>query len=489
MRSAMLLSSHRFGRRLAAAGWLALALAIGSPAFAVPVVPPAPPEESAAALTPTFYIESIEVVGLERAQPEVVVAESLLTPNSELGESQLGDAIARIRRLPFVLEASFALRKGSARGRYRLEISVVETRRFFFGEDAVVTQFSNFVAFDNLLAERRSLSPNGLAGIRFFPGRYTLVFASVSGTGLQAGLTRYNLFDRRIFLSAGIQAHRCCPVQTFSLGLDPTFSSYKNEDDLFQATLTMGMPLRGNNSLRLQISRSEAEEGERRNLLGVGVQRAGLAYRDLMQQRVELAWVFDTSDDPILPSEGLTFTTALDAQELNAHMSELFPFVFLPGPTVVPDPDVPAKLPRYEARQVRLSMSLAQHWPLSERQVVSASARLGVGIGEVENLPVLGQPVNNQARLSLVDEENLSLAESHFTLRYSLALWNATRTREWGDFRWETGVEFGYDRTRPQLDLPDNPLYRKSVMTSLVFRNGWGIFRFTFQIANYGRGF
>ncbi len=86
-------------------------------------------------------------------------------------------------------------------------------------------------------------------------------------------------------------------------------------------------------------------------------------------------------------------------------------------------------------------------------------------------------------------DESLSLLEGHFTLGYSVALWSAQKTRERGDLRLEAGLEFGYDRTDPGLGLADNPLYRKGASASVVFRNRWGVFRFTFQIADYGRAF
>lgn len=436
---------------------------------------------------PRFYLEAIEVLGLDYARPEIVVAESLLKPGQEPSETELAAAMARIRRLPFVIDADFALRKGSERGRYRLEIEVEEAQRFFFGQNLVYTRFTNSLAVNDLFADHSSLAPGELAGVRLFAGRYTMLFASASGSqGLQAGLTRYNLFDRRIFLSIALQGDNCCSLDVFPLGIDPTFSGWTHEQEYREASLTLGMPLGGDQSLRLRLSHTSSEEGERRVLLGLERSRAELRYHDLTHDQVELAWIRDTSDDPILPTRGYTLTGFLDAQSFAATPGYADTGIF--GPVVVPGAGVPSVLPQFRSRQVRLSFSIAQHLPLGPRQVVSASARAGAGLAEVENLPVLRQQ-GNQATLSLVRGEDLALIEGHFTLGYSVSLWGAQKTRERGDLRLEGGLEFGYDRTEPDLGLADNPLYRKGASASLVFRNRWGVFRFTFQVADYGRAF
>jgi len=60
-----------------------------------------------------------------RVSPQIVIAESLLREGAEYSEDDLRAASARLRRLPFLLSADFALEKGSERGRYLLAISVV----------------------------------------------------------------------------------------------------------------------------------------------------------------------------------------------------------------------------------------------------------------------------------------------------------------------------------------------------------------------------
>lgn len=438
------------------------------------------------AAEPRFFLEELEVLGLRHAKPDIVLAESLLVAGQEYGEAELGAAMDRIRRLPFVLDASFALRKGSTRGRYRLEIEVEETLRFFFGQDLVYTRFTNSLAINDFLADNYSISPGALAGARFFAGRYTMLFASVSsGEGLQAGWTRYNLFDRRIFLSLGVETAGCCGDEVYPLGIDPTFSNWSGIDDHREYTLTLGMPVARSQSLRLQLTRRTSESGERRSLLGLERSRASLRYHDLEHDQIELAFVRDTSDDPILPSRGIVLAAFFDAQNFGARPE--IPASFF-GPVIEPEAGVPMVLPVFEARQIRLAISIQQHFPLGSRQVVSGSARVGVGLAAVEHLPILIE-VGERTLLRLVDQEDLELLEGHFTLKYALTLWSAEKARERGDLRLEAGVEFGYDHSTPDLGINNNPLYRKGASAGVVFRNRWGLFRFTFQVADYGRGF
>ena len=438
------------------------------------------------AAEPRFFLEEVEVLGLRHAKPDIVLAESLLVAGQDYGEAELGAAMDRIRRLPFVLDAAFALRKGSTRGRYRLEIEVEETLRFFFGQNLVYTRFTNSLAINDFLADNYSISPGGLAGARFFAGRYTMLFASVSsGEGLQAGLTRYNLFDRRIFLSLGVESAHCCGDEVYPLGIDPTFSNWSGINDHRKYSFTLGMPIARSQSLRLQLTRRTSEFGERRSLLGLEKNRASLDYRDLVHDQIEFAFIRDTTDDPVLPSRGIVLAAFFDAQNFEAFPQNT-PRVL--GPNIELAAGVPAILPEFEARQVRLAVSVQQHFPLGSRQVFSGSARVGVGLAAVENLPIVVD-LGDRAILRLVEQEDLELLEGYFTLKYSVALWSAEKARERGDLRLEAGLEFGYDHTTPDLGINNNPLYRKGASAGCVFRNRWGVFRFTFQVADYGRGF
>ncbi|MCG8459629.1 MAG: BamA/TamA family outer membrane protein, partial [Holophagales bacterium] len=420
---------------------------------------------------PAFYIETIRVDGLRRASADLIVAESLLLEGFEYTEADLLQAVFRIQRLPFVLDASFSLEKGSRRGRFTLVMAVEEIRRYFFGEDLIFTRFTNSVAFESFPGNDWTISPGGLAGIRFFVGRYGVLFGSVAlGRGVQAGYTQYNLFDRRIFANLSLTAGGCCPVDVFSLGIDPTFSSWQNEGDSRSVQLTLGVPLYDDLGLRLRASESWGEEGERRYLLESRLPRLTFHYRDQRRTELEFSLTYDTTDDPVFPSRGLAAALTLDFQRLSADLGVAprdTPFVLAPEPVV--------GLPPMESRQLRLAASVAQHWSMGSRHSFSLSARVAVGRGNVDSVPteapagavgtlgsdscaggVLGGATDPDCVLDSVRllDEDVDLLEGYFTARHSVSLWGLEKTRSRGDLRLETTFEFGYDETWPDLDLP-----------------------------------
>lgn len=446
---------------------------------------------------PAFLVESIRVEGLERANADLIIAETLLEPGFEYREQELQQAVFRVQRLPFVLDATFLIERGSERGRYQLVIKIEEIKRWFFGEDAVFSIFSNSVAFDNPIADDWVFSPGPLAGIRFFFGRYNVVFGSVAGNrGLQAGYTRYNLFDRRVVFNLGLTADSCCSVRVFSLGLDPTFSSWQNQEDYRQVQASIGAPLGRRTSLGLRLSHTFSEFGERRNLLGRDGPRGTLEYRDLIQDTAELSLVYDTTDDPVFPTRGLTFTADLDFERIDADLQVPAASFLLRSRAIELPPELEPQLPPYAAEQWRVSGTLTQHWSIHRRHTLTLSARLAAGLAELENLPVVEPrfcpPLDFECApnsLRLVRSADLDVFESQFIIQVSSELWSPELTRTVGDFRLENRLEFGYDRTTPSLGLAENPLYRKSITTSVVFRNAWGLFRLSFQILDLGRGF
>src|SRR5512143_1105438 len=87
-----------------------------------------------------FLIEKITVQGPKEAAANIVRAETLLRPGGSYTEDQLRQAVYRVHRLPFVLDATCSLRKGSRRGAYELLIEVEPARWFFY--DAWVRAFA-----------------------------------------------------------------------------------------------------------------------------------------------------------------------------------------------------------------------------------------------------------------------------------------------------------------------------------------------------------
>jgi hypothetical protein len=421
-----------------------------------------------------FLIERITVEGPKEAAANIVRAETLLREGGTYTEEEIWQAVYRVHRLPFVLDASFSLRKGSQRGTYELAIDIQSNRWFFF--DHYVRAF----AFDQPLdledetvrGDRSSLTLGGLAGVRHFVGRSGVVFASLdSHEGVQAGFAQYDLFHRGILATAGVSLSECCVTEVLPLALDPTFSSWSFGTSL-KTSLGLSIPLGGPQSVQVSLSERQGDEGTRNEVLLAPGQRFSHVTgngSELTYRRAEAKWVWDTSDDPALPTRGTSLSAGLEASRFAARDLTLFQFGPAPGEvTTTPYSSL-------HSEQVVGAVSVLRHWPVTPRQTVSVQARVSAGQSRLDNLAV------EDLVLRHVDADYYSglVGLSHaFTVR---------RARQSGvltDVRLESGAEIGIEKTSP--DLGPSPLERFSVHTGLVFRNPWGRVQIVFTYLDLG---
>lgn len=436
-----------------------------------------PPASSTAGLTqrPGLYIEKIEVEGARRVSPAILRSESLLVEGRVYDELDLLDAVYRIRRLPFVLDAAFSLRKGSERGKLTLVIEVEEVRRFFFGVDAQTTAFGDGLGFERRFLDDVNHQIFALAGARWFVGNYGVFFASAStGTSLQLGYTRYQLFNRGAFLNVGYEVVGCCETDVLPLGLDPTFSSWNNDGSAARGTVTLGMPLDSIRSLRLELSHLDGAEGFRREVIEPVSTRLLFDFDDRQESRLELAWVYDTTDDPSFPSRGLSMTAAVEAQRLEAAFTEPG---FLSQGFLTPVLRIPTSV-EMRSRLYRAVFSGTRHWTLGGRNVLSVGWRVGAGRSSVDNVPT---------EEGVIESIDLDVWEAAVTLRHSLAVWGADRKDRHRELFWENTFEAGLEGTSPAFAGLADSLERIGLTTSLSYRTRWGIFRFGFSYVDVGR--
>lgn len=428
---------------------------------------------------PRFFIESIRVEGGNRTSPALIRSESLLQEEQEYSESELLEAVYRIQRLPFIYDARFSLGRGSERGKLQLVITVKEVARFFFGGDSNTTAFSRDLALNSSFAKNSITDLDLVAGMRFFMGSYGVFFAAVSSSdSVQLGLTRYQLFGRRVFVSLGLLSQNCCPTTVRPLGLDPTFSSWTSDIDSTRGNVTLGVPLRGNHSLRFDASRFESVEGSRNLVLDQ--QSAGTLdfHRDLIDQRVEVAWIYDTSDDPNFPTRGHFMSLAYELREVRADFptAGVGPFG---SPGDLMNNPILDDLVTMRTQLHRLVAVGTRHWPITNRQTLSTTLRLSLGRSDVENVPLEGQRV--------LSSDDLVVYEANLAIRHSMRVWQAKQDLSYQEVRWENSLEVGHEETTPNLGLLNNPLDRWSFQTSMVFRSTWGVFRLGFTVEDVGR--
>lgn len=319
---------------------------------------------------PRFLIEKISVSGQRRAATaRIVVAESRLQEGQSYDERELRQAVYRIRRLPFIVDADFALRRGSQRGAYELAITIEQTTPLFLSYD-----------LEGLYATSTSTGgrtlhavDSGSIGVRQFVGAQGLVFASADKDlkSFAAGYTQYDLFGRGSFVSASVTRAR--------------------HGGTTRPALSVGVPLTANQSLRTDLSWLQQDD-----------QSAHLVSR-LQQRDASLAWIYDTTDDPLFPGRGVKLSAGVFREEAGER-SSFGPFV------------------RHTQFQISgISLFAARHWPLTPRQSLSVAL---AATAVTSNRTVLDHGYD--ATLDLL---------------HSVSLWGDERTRRFGDLRWETDLQ------------------------------------------------
>lgn len=431
-----------------------------------------------------FLLERITVEGAREAAGRIVEAETLLREGETYSEEELAQAVARVHRLPFVLDTDFSLRKGSERGAYELLIQVEEARRFFFDHSLRGSYLAQPLDLDDTITnDERDLSGSlpGVIGFRQFIGRSGVVFAALDNSdGLQLGFTRYDLFGRGIVASvgySGLAQGLCCSSEVLAYGLDPTFVSW-SWDVVNTLSLELGVPLDASDALRFAWSRRDGEASSRNELFGLfrfgePFVDAPIEGSDLTLDRAEVKWVRDTSDDPLVPTRGFTLAAGLEWS------------AFETGPLVERQVgergfyDVAVPLPPQESEQVAAVVSAVRHWSLTPRQTVSGLGRVSVGQASLRNLPIRG---------GVVAEQDLDVFGGSLGLRHAVRLWQARGDRGFGDLYLESTAELGVESTSPDIQpgRAPNPLQRFEVSTGLVFRNVWGRLRLVVSYLDVG---
>jgi hypothetical protein len=380
---------------------------------------------------PSFLIEKISVARNRRpASAHIVLAESLLVAGRVYSEEQLRTAIYRIKRLPFIVDADFALEKGSERGRYGLVITIEESRPLFVGYDLETQTFPRVP--DVGLRQTRLTHDTWIVGTREFVGSDGLVFGSVAEGLYQAGYTQYEIFGHGSFLSASL--------------------SSDHDGRFLTPSLSAGIPLTVNQSLRATASwardkvRGEPDEREE-------------------QGSIELDWLYDTTDDPIFPTLGTQSSLAGSDLKFRA----------------VSSPPAPQSGFRSEQEFRNFSLSVRRYWPVSNRQSVS--------LGFTGSAYRVSQSFSSS--LGPVVSDPYDTSQASLLIGHSFDFISGERARRWGDLRLETTAEYQGSYTDNSLVKffgERNLSFRPVLRTGLVFRNPWGVVRLGLSYLGKFRG-
>jgi hypothetical protein len=432
---------------------------------------PAAAQEEPPPETARFLIETITVEGPKEAAANIVKAETLLRPGESYTEEQLRLAVYRVHRLPFVLDAGFALRKGSRRGAYELVISVQPAHWFFFDHWLRAFTFEHPLDLqdETFRGDRTSVSIGGVVGARLFVGRSGQLFGAFdSRDGLELGFTQYDLFHRGILASAGVSRELCCVTEVLPLALDPTFSSW-TFDSSRKLSLGMSIPLGGRQSFQVSLSDRRGEPESHRGVLEDTPDRVRQLFTEsgeLEYQRAEGKWVYDTSDDPFLPTRGISVSAGVEAARFSSRdLHEI--------PTDTPREE--QRVSPFHSEQVVAAVSGIWHFPVSARQTVSFMSKISGGPSRLENL---------RLRNRTMDQTSVNSFGGSVGVQHSVVLRRSRSRDNFVDLSLETGAEIGVEKTSP--DFGPSPLKRFSAHTGLVFRNAWGRVRATLTYLDLG---
>lgn len=443
---------------------LALAVPLAGGARAQERQPPPAAAEAAAAAPAAadFPLEDIRVEGLVRAAPRVVLAASLLEPGARYDEAELAQAVARVQRLPFVLDARFRLEKGSERGLYVLVVEVVETRRFFFGADVSAVAYGQTLQLERFSGRDGDFRPVTLAGVRQSIGSAAELTASVATEeGLQAAYTHYDLFGRGAVGGVAVARGFCCGSAVLPLGLLPELSHFDLRDpESVQAHLAV--PIAGDHAWRATVSWTRADQA---TILPVLLHDDTFLVfsRDLERRGLGLSWAFDDTDDPLRPHRGRRFAAGLERLEVTYRPFDTFPL------------ERGRPRPFLDGREIGSDLTRAHasgRWflPLGLRQTLSFQGRAALGRGEAE-----------WVRPRRVESTDVKSAELSAGVGHTIRLWRSAAEDPRPAELWiESGLEAGWETTDRNGTRPNNPILRVAGDVGLAYRNTWGLFRFVF---------
>jgi hypothetical protein len=291
--------------------------AVPPSAETIPASPPAP--APAAAPPRTILIESLDVEGTKReGAKRVVLSESRLVAGGEYTEQEIARAARRVKRLPFILDARPALRRGSTPGQYRLVFIIEEHSALRLGltgdhwSDGMGSLSTglaspSFERFLGPLTQVRLSVDTGASRVRsFYDSNEPEVRDTPLRTVVALGFTRYDIAGTASRLDVTVRAGRELCRLTNSL---PEVRSC-NEGMGWGLSGSLLVPFDRDNSLSLSVGLQSARET---NPVEPATPETAFMYRlpsaveyesRWLRGRFNLTWVHDTTDDPVAPLEG-----------------------------------------------------------------------------------------------------------------------------------------------------------------------------------------
>jgi hypothetical protein len=407
-----------------------------------------------------FVVERIVVEGARRGSEKIVIAELLLTLGNAYTEGQLREALHRVRRLPFVVEADFALRKGSQRGRVELVVTVSEAWPVFFGGSLAAAGDDDACCDTQWFAVA---APQ--VGARLFFGGQNEIAASVVGFATtepygssdllyDVSYRHHDVFGRHVVGTLFLRTPQSLP-RGYELGA------------------SLGVPLSRVSTVDASFLRNDVSYGWQCTWCELSAPVRSSTVTD----RSVLAIRRDTTDDPFVARQGTRLQSELSyAVNHGVYSSPWAPFAD-PTTPVSPEPWVTDST----SREVGASIAGRRYWPLSPRTSLGLGLRLSGSLQSGDSAASSGE----QALASSVEGRSGSLRLEGEVLRTLPGL-SRGRAELW----WSAKAGFGMSGNRIELESPNILLpYREtrnrysnaSLAFSLAARGRWGLAQLEFR--------
>lgn len=221
----------------------------------------------------SFIIERIDVNPGARVHVGIIRAETRLVAGRSYTHQSLDQALYRIRRLPFVIDATYTLEPGSSPLSRVMVISVVDQTRFNVVAD--VTAIA-------LHGNTEAMTNTGI-GVGFFTGMNGKLDLTTGGTfqygtglptqgtigDIALGYSAYGVFGTSTYGSAGI-----------------TTRSRSNGGRSLNPSLLIGVPISQTQTVRARYQKTSESS--------------------LDASAMDIDWLFEGTDDPFFERRGLT---------------------------------------------------------------------------------------------------------------------------------------------------------------------------------------
>lgn len=422
--------------------------------------------------TPIFHLEDIRIEGTRSNVKDILLAESRLQLEKSYSELELYEAMVRLRRLAFVLDAEFRLEKGSARQTYILVIEVRETRRFFFDSEAT---FFRVAAGSGIVRDNETVLRNQFTvGYRTFPSSKSQLYAAVtsqqqfsevdesyplSGT---VGFAHYNLGGEGRFLNAEIFVEN---ERDVLVELPEAFDS-QSDANRRGFDFLYAVPVRRSQWLRIGAGWRKGVTEFPQRIYNFETNRLQFFQKHTERQLKYLwvDWQWNTLNDGAMPTNGLHMRTGLAAVEDDSD-------VFFPN---VGDQ-------RYIDYRNGLAGFIVyeQHWEFFKRHSIflETTGRIAYESSETQFAQFFRRFPSDRVR----EESDVDFRGSLVT-GYSLQILSGNIANQGGDLRLEFLASSSADGDRfdpvaGERRDDDVGFGAKHLSTRLVYRNAWGIFR------------